>query len=90
MTAVIRNYLRPGVLKDHQLRTLALTLSVAVSASEQLCLSLVSRKGKPFFTATPAVHALARLAKSSSPKLVENIRSHRGDARDYIMSMLQR
>ncbi len=38
ITAVIRNYLRPGALKDRSLRGLA--LSVAVSASEQVCLSM--------------------------------------------------
>ena len=90
ITAVIRSYQRPGALKDYQLRSSALTLSVAVSASEQLCMSLTSRKGKPFFTPTPAMHTLARMTKTTASKLIEQIRPRREEARDYIMAMVQR
>ena len=89
ITSIIRNYHRPGALKEHHLRSLAMTVSVAISASEQLCLSLVSNKGKPFFTPTPIAHALARLMKVTSKDLVEQIRPHRDEARDYIAAMLK-
>jgi HD-like signal output (HDOD) protein len=89
ITAIIRNYARPGALADQSLRAMALTLSVAVTASEQLCLSMVSRRGKRFFTPTPATHALARLTKMSSMVLVEKIRPHREPARDFMMEMLR-
>lgn len=89
ISSVIRNYTRPGALSDQSLRALALTLSVAVTASEQLCLSMVSRRGKRFFTPTPATHALARLTKMTSTALIELIRPQREPARDFIMGMLR-
>ncbi len=89
ITAVIRSYHRPGALKGYNLRSSALTLSVAVSAAEQLLLSLTTQRGKPFFTPTPATHALARLAKTTTTRLVEQIRPRRDEARDYIRGMLQ-
>ena len=89
ITSIIRNFHRPGALKEQHLRSLAMTLSVAVSASEQLCLSMVSNKGKPFFTPTSITHALARLMKITSKDLVEKIRPRREEARDYIAAMLK-
>ena len=89
ITSIIRNYHRPGALKEHHLRSIAMTVSVAISASEQLCLSMVSNKGKPFFTPTPVAHDLARLMKITSTDLVEQIRHWRDEAPDYIAAKLK-
>jgi len=89
ITAVIRNYLRPGALKDRSLRGLALALSVAVSASEQVCLSMTEKKGQAFFTPPPATHALARMTRKSSAYLIDLVESKREQALDYIGTMLR-
>ena len=90
ITLVIRHYLRPGGLKDNSLRGLALLLSVAVSASEQLCLMMAGRKGRVFFRPPPAVHALARVTKKPSGHLIDIVQSNRNEAIDYIGAMLIR
>ena len=90
ITSVIRHYLKPGGLKDNSLRGLALTLSVAVTASEQLGLMMAGRKGRTFFSPPPAIHALARMTKRSSGHLVDLVQSRRKEAIDYIGAMLRR
>ena len=89
ITAVIRNYLRPGALKDRSLRGLALALSVAVAASEQVCLSMTEKKGQAFFSPPPATHALARMTRKSSAYLIDLVESKREQAVEYIGAMLR-
>ena len=89
ITAVIRNYLRPGALKDRSLRGLALALSVAVSASEQVCLSMTENKDPVFFKPPPATHALARMTRKSSAYLIDLVESKREQAVEYIGAMLR-
>jgi len=87
---VIRNVARPGAIKDHEWRSLALTLSVSVSASEQLCMAMMGRKTRPFFSPTPATHALARMTKNKSGYLSEQVQSQRAPAQDFISLMVPR
>lgn len=86
-------YLRPEELNIQDLRALALTLSVAVSAAEQVCLSVrdadgPSRARQPFFTAPEALHTLAQEEGHEAATLVRLITSKREQALSYIETMV--
>ncbi|MFQ5571543.1 MAG: HDOD domain-containing protein [Rhodothermales bacterium] len=89
ITLVIGHYLRPGALKEKDLRSLALALSVAVAASEQLCQTTSARPGTPFFTPPVTIHALAKMKRKVSNDLVNMVRLQEEPAISYIKTMTQ-
>lgn len=85
---VIRFYLTPGHLEDLDLRTLALSLSISVTATERLCMRPPSDDG-PRFEPTAALHALGRLTRTRSEDLVDFILASWMEVYDFTSSMVE-
>lgn len=83
---VVRFYLTPGHIEEHDLRILALTLSVAATATERLCIHPGHSEGR--FEPTAALHALARNLQYSSDELVTLIESSRDEVNSYSHAMV--
>lgn len=83
---VIRHYLMPGHLPEGPLRTLALTVAVSASATEQLCLP--RSEGKLRFEAKTALRILSRTANISSDTLINLILSKQYEVTSYMQSMV--
>lgn len=83
---VIRQYLTPGHLEDHELRVLGLTLAVSANACERLCLdpSLTEARFEP----SAALHLLAKATRTSSDEIVEVVESSWREVFDYTHSMV--
>jgi HD-like signal output (HDOD) protein len=84
---VVRFYLTPGHIEEHNLRILALTLSVAATATERLCIHPGNGDGRAF-EATAALHALARNLQFSSAELIDLIESNRDEINSYSHAMV--
>lgn len=88
---VIRSYLTPGHLREEDLRLLALTIAVSVSATQQLCM----RRPAPSDADAPdgfepgaAAHALARATGRRSADLVAFVESQADEVNAYVDAML--
>ena len=86
MTAIVRHYLTPGHLEDQEQRVLALTLSVAATATERFCIR--PQHGQPRFEATAALFALARAVQVKPAEIVELIEGSWREVHDYTHSMV--
>lgn len=83
---VLRHYLMPGHLPEGPLRTLALTVAVSVSATEQLCMP--RSEGKLKFEAKTALRILSRTANISSDDLISLILGKQYEVTSYMQSMI--
>lgn len=84
---VIRHYMTPGHLSDRDLRLLALTLSVSVTAMERLCLHELP-SDTPYFEAPAGLHLLAKLAGTAPEAVKELIEANCREVYDYTHSMI--
>ncbi len=83
---VIRCYLKPGHLRHPGLRSIALAVSVAASATEQLCMTPDNNHLR--FEAKTALRILARTSNASPQELVRLIESRRANVKDYMATMI--
>ena len=83
---IVRHYLTPGHLEDHELRVQALTLSVAATATERLCIH--ERSQQPNFEPTAALYTLARTLQLKPTEIVEVIEASWKEVYDYTRSMV--
>ncbi|RMF56339.1 MAG: HDOD domain-containing protein [Bacteroidetes bacterium] len=82
---IIGSYLTPGHIKEPGVRQLAMTVSVAASATTQLCME--PARDALGFEAKTALRLLARSHGLPSSSLIEHIEAQRGTIRDYITMM---
>lgn len=83
---VVRSYLMPGHIKDPKLRVIALAVSVAASATEQLCMSPGDTNLR--FEAKTALRILARSSEATTQELIELIEDRRKSVTDFMASMV--
>lgn len=86
VSKAIRFYLTPGHIQEHDLRILALTLSVAAMATERLCMSRVVHRES--FKPNAALYALARMVQFPVNELVGFIEDNCEEVEDYIHMMV--
>ncbi|QXD15661.1 HDOD domain-containing protein [Rhodocaloribacter litoris] len=82
---IIGAYLTPGHIQDPARRLLALTVAVAASATEQLCMT--PGDGRLRFEAKTALRILARSVGRDATELIELIESKREPVTAYIALM---
>lgn len=87
LVEVIRHYLTPGHLQERDLRLLALTLSVSVTAMERLCLH-EAPVNDPHLEPSAALHMLAKITQVDSEDLVKLIEKSCREVYDYTHSMV--
>lgn len=83
---VVREYLTPGHLQDHNLRILGLTLSVSAHACERLCLKPASSEVR--YEPPAALHLLARAALGDPAEVADLIESRWREVSRYTRSMV--
>ena len=83
---VARSYLTPGHIRDPDLRAIALAVSVAASATEQLCLN--PKKVNLRFEAKTALRILARNSPHTTNELVDLIEAGREKVTGYMSAMV--
>ncbi len=83
---VVRSYLTPGHIKDPKLRSIALSVSVAASATEQLCMTPGNENLR--FEAKTALRILARTSNATTQELTELIEARRTSVTDFMASMV--
>lgn len=84
---VVRFYLTPGHLEEQELRVLALTLSVAVTATERLCVE--PKSNDPRFEPTASLFALSRVVQRPPAELVALVEGGWKEVYDYTRSMVE-
>ena len=85
---VIRHYLTPGhLVDDHELRVLALMISVSAAATERLCLD-APVSDNPKMEPTAALHMLAKVTQRKSAEIVDLIDSSWREIYDYTRTMV--
>lgn len=83
---VIRHYLTPGHLEDHELRVIALTLSVSAHACERLCLDPETTEAH--YDSPAALHLLAKATMTDPAEISRVVQNSWREVFEYTHSMV--
>jgi HD-like signal output (HDOD) protein len=86
VVTMIRQYLTPGHIEDHDLRVLALTLAVSAQACERLCLDRMPASAR--FEPSAALHLLSKAVRMDAAEIAAFVEENRLEVFEYTHSMV--